>query len=175
MTSFNAHSGPVEFLLSTSSVLPQDFLKRDSATEGVDSNIGGEDKEATNSSQESLQQAEGSSQGEAKAKGVLLQYHLRSTSQLPGKVLTGRPEESNSTQESLEHSLEDGSIYELSDDPDVWVRGPGPSSKESARREKVTSTAVISGGKGFRRLASSSNSHDSSENTLMVWQLPITV
>ncbi|XP_056124140.1 rho guanine nucleotide exchange factor 10-like protein isoform X4 [Rhinichthys klamathensis goyatoka] len=177
MTSLNAHSGPVEFLLATSSVLPQDFLKRDSATEGADSNIGGEDKEATNSSEESLQQADGSSQGEAKAKGVLLQYHLRSTSQLPGKVLTARPEESsNSTQESLEHSLEDGSIYELSDDPDVWVRGPGPSFKESARiREKVTSAAVISGGKGFRRLASSSNSHDSSENTLMVWQLPITV
>ncbi|XP_039507839.1 rho guanine nucleotide exchange factor 10-like protein isoform X5 [Pimephales promelas] len=177
MTSLNAHSGPVEFLLATSSVLPQDFLKRDSSTEGADSNIGGEDKEATNSSQESLQQADGSSQGEAKAKGVLLQYHLRSTSQLPGKVLTGRPEESsNSTQESLEHSLEDGSIYELSDDPDVWVRGPGPSFKESARiREKVTSAAVISGGKGFRRLASPSNSHDSSENTLMVWQLPMTV
>ncbi|XP_077070672.1 rho guanine nucleotide exchange factor 10-like protein isoform X2 [Siphateles boraxobius] len=176
MTSLNAHSGPVEFLLATSSVLPQDFLKRDSATEGADSNIEGEDKEATNSSQESLQQADGSSQGEAKAKGVLLQYHLRSTSQLPGKVLTGRPEESsNSTQETLEHSLEDGSIYELSDDPDVWVRGPGPSSKESTRREKVTSAAVISAGKGFRRLASSSNSHDSSENTLMVWQLPITV
>ncbi|XP_067302428.1 rho guanine nucleotide exchange factor 10-like protein isoform X5 [Pseudorasbora parva] len=176
MTSLNAHSGPVEFMLATSSVLSQDFLKRDSATEGADSNSGAEDKEGTNSSQESLQQADGSSQGETKAKGVLLQYHLRSTSQLPGKLLTARPEESSdSTQESPEHTLEDGSIYELSDDPDVWVRGPGPSSKESARREKVTSTAVISGGKGFRRLASPSNSHDSSENTLMVWQLPITV
>ncbi|XP_048033671.1 rho guanine nucleotide exchange factor 10-like protein isoform X3 [Megalobrama amblycephala] len=176
MTSLNAHNGPVEFLLASSSILSQDFLKRDSAMEGVDSNNAGEDKEATNSSQESLQQADGSPQGETKAKGVLLQYHLRSTSQLPGKLLTALPEESsNSTQESLEHTLEDGSIYELSDDPEVWVRGPGPSSKESARREKVTSAAVISGGKGFRRLANSSNSHDSSENTLMVWQLPITV
>ncbi|XP_067227261.1 rho guanine nucleotide exchange factor 10-like protein isoform X4 [Chanodichthys erythropterus] len=175
MTSLNAHNGPVEFLLASSSILSQDFLKRDSATEGVDSN-GGEDKEVTNSSQESLQQADGSPQGETKAKGVLLQYHLRSTSQLPGKLLTALPEESsNSTQESLEHTLEDGSIYELSDDPEVWVRGPVPSSKESARREKVTSAAVISGGKGFRRLANSSNSNDSSENTLMVWQLPITV
>lgn len=174
MTSLNAHNGPVEFLLASSSILSQDFLKRDS--EGVDSNYGGEDKEVTNSSQESLQQVDGSPQGETKAKGVLLQYHLRSTSQLPGKLLTALPEESsNSIQESLEHTLEDGSIYELSDDPEVWVRGPGPSSKESARREKVTSAAVISGGKGFRRLANSSNSHDSSENTLMVWQLPITV
>ncbi|XP_052396677.1 rho guanine nucleotide exchange factor 10-like protein isoform X4 [Carassius gibelio] len=174
MTSLNAHNGPVEFLVATSSILSQDFLKRDSPMEGVDSS--GEDKKVTNSSQESLQQDDGSPQAEAKAKGVLLQYQLRSTSQLPGKLLTARPEEStDSTQDSLVHTLEDGSIYELSDDPEVWVRGPGPSLKEAARREKVTSAAVISGGKGFRRLAKSSNSPDSSENTLMVWQLPITV
>uniref|UniRef100_A0A672LVF9 Rho guanine nucleotide exchange factor 10 like n=2 Tax=Sinocyclocheilus grahami TaxID=75366 RepID=A0A672LVF9_SINGR len=174
MTSLNAHNGPVEFLVATASILSQDFLKRDSTTEGVDSSGGSEDKKVTNSSLESLQQADGSPQ--AKAKGVLLQYHLRSTSQLPGKLLTARPEESSdSTQDSLEHTLEDGSIYELSDDPEVWVRGPGPSSKEASRREKVTSAAIISGGKGFRRLAKSSNSPDSSENTLMVWQLPITV
>ncbi|KAK2885639.1 hypothetical protein Q8A67_016476 [Cirrhinus molitorella] len=176
MTSLNAHSGPVEFLVATSSVLSHDFLKRDSAMEGADSSSGGEDKEVTNSSQESLQQADGSPRVEAKAKGVLLQYHLRSTSQLPGKLLTAHPEESSdSTQGSLAHTLEDGSIYELSDDPEVWVKGPGPSSKEAARREKVTSSAVISGGKGFRQLTNSSNSSDSSENTLMVWQLPITV
>uniref|UniRef100_A0A8C2GSJ4 Rho guanine nucleotide exchange factor (GEF) 10-like b n=1 Tax=Cyprinus carpio TaxID=7962 RepID=A0A8C2GSJ4_CYPCA len=176
MTSLNAHNGPVEFLVATSSILSQDFLKRDSPTEGVDSSGGGEDKKVTNSSQESLQQADGSPQAEDKTKGVLLQYQLRSTSQLPGKLLTARLEESSgSTQDSLEHTLEDGSIYELSDDPEVWVRGPGQSSKEETRREKVTSAAVISGGKGFRRLAKSSNSHDSSENMLMVWQLPITV
>uniref|UniRef100_A0A673LPX6 Rho guanine nucleotide exchange factor 10-like protein n=1 Tax=Sinocyclocheilus rhinocerous TaxID=307959 RepID=A0A673LPX6_9TELE len=176
MTSLNAHNGPVEFLIATSSILSQDFLKRDSAVEGGDSSSGAEDKEATDSSQESLQQVDGSPQVEAKSKGVLLQYHLRSTSQLPGKLLTARPEESSvSTQDSLAHTLEDGSIYELSDDPEVWVKGPGPSSKEAARREKVTSAAVISGGKGFRRLANSSSSSDSSENMLMVWQLPITV
>ncbi|XP_051947211.1 rho guanine nucleotide exchange factor 10-like protein isoform X2 [Xyrauchen texanus] len=177
MTSLNAHSGPVEFLVATSSILSQAILKRDSAVEGVDSNTGEEDKEVTNSSQESLQQADGASHGEAKSKGVLLQYHLRSTSQLPGKLLTARPEEahSDSTRDSLEHSLEDGSIYELSDDPEIWVRGPGPSSKEAARREKVTSAAVISGGKGFRRLTNSSISTESNENALVVWQLPITV
>uniref|UniRef100_A0A8C2KDT7 Rho guanine nucleotide exchange factor (GEF) 10-like b n=1 Tax=Cyprinus carpio TaxID=7962 RepID=A0A8C2KDT7_CYPCA len=132
MTSLNGHNGPVEFLVATSSILSQDFLKRDTPMEGGDSRSGTEDKE----------------------------YHLQT---------------SDSTQDSLEHTLEDGSIYELSDDPEVWVKGPGPSSKEAARREKVTSAAVISGGKGFRRLANSSNSSDSSENMLMVWQLPITV
>ncbi|KAL7864816.1 hypothetical protein AOLI_G00162360 [Acnodon oligacanthus] len=179
MTSLNAHNGPVDFLVATCSTLSPDLLKRDSLVDGMDSGSGGEDKERSHSSQESLkeQQEEGSPQREAKPKGVLLQYRLRSTSQLPGKLLTARPEEaSDSSQESLEHTLEDGSIYELSDDPEVWVRGPGPSTKEGTRRERVVSAAVISGGRGFRRLTvAGSASSGASENTLMVWQLPLTV
>ncbi|XP_053096836.1 rho guanine nucleotide exchange factor 10-like protein isoform X4 [Pangasianodon hypophthalmus] len=180
MTSLNAHSGPVDILVATSSTLSPDLLKRDSLADGTDSGSGGED--LSHSSQESLQQQqiEGLSQKEAKPKGVLLQYHLRSTSQLPGKLLTAQPEEvSNSSQESLEHTTEDGSIYELSDDPEVWVRGPGPSTKDGTRRERVMSFAVISGGRGFRRLnaagSSSSTSSGANETTLMVWQLPLTV
>ncbi|XP_053337814.1 rho guanine nucleotide exchange factor 10-like protein isoform X3 [Clarias gariepinus] len=180
MTSFNAHSGPVDILVATSSILSPELLKRNSLADGTDSGSGGE--ELSHSSQESLQQQhlEGLSQKEAKSKGVLLQYHLRSTSQLPGKLLTAHPEEvSNSSQESLEHTTEDGSIYELSDDPEVWVRGPGPSTKDGTRRERVMSFAVISGGRGFRRLSaagsSSSTSSGGNETTLMVWQLPLTV
>lgn len=183
MTSLNAHDGPVDFLVATYSTLSPDLLKRDSLVEGMDSGIGGEDKERSHSSQESLkeqQQEDCSAQREAKPKGVLLQYRLRSTSQLPGKVLTARPDEAtDSSQESLEHTLEDGSVYELSDDPEVWVRGPGPSTKEGPRRERVMSAAVMSGGRGFRRLtvagSSTSASSSSNENTLMVWQLPLTV
>lgn len=182
MTSLNAHSGSVDILIATSSILSPDLLKRDSLADGTDSGSGGED--LSHSSQESLQQqVEGLTHKESKSKGVLLQYHLRSTSQLPGKLLTAQPEAvSNSSQESLEHTTEDGSIYELSDDPEVWVKGPGPSTKDGARRERVMSFAVISGGRGFRRLhaaGSSSSSHSSSsganETTLMVWQLPLTV
>ncbi|XP_060794230.1 rho guanine nucleotide exchange factor 10-like protein isoform X2 [Neoarius graeffei] len=180
MTSLNAHSGPVDILVATSNTLSPDLLKRNSLTDGADSGSGGED--LSHSSQESLQQQqiEGLSQKEAKPKGVLLQYHLRSTSQLPGKLLTAQPEEvSNSSQESLEHTTEDGSIYELSDDPEVWVRGPGPSTKDGTRRERVMSFAVISGGRGFRRLnaagSSSSTSSGANETALMVWQLPLTV
>ncbi|KAF4078135.1 hypothetical protein AMELA_G00195830 [Ameiurus melas] len=180
MTSLNAHRGPVDILVATSSTLSPDLLKRDSLADGTDSGSGGED--LSHSSQESLQQqqVEGLSQKEAKPRGVLLQYHLRSTSQLPGKLLTAQPEQvSNSSQESLEHTMEDGSIYELSDDPDVWVRGPGPSTKDGTRKERVMSFAVISGGRGFRRLnaagSSSSTSSGANETTLMVWQLPLTV
>ncbi|XP_030625200.1 rho guanine nucleotide exchange factor 10-like protein [Chanos chanos] len=176
MTSLNAHCGPVDFLVATSSTLSPDMLKRDSTLDSADSASGGE--ELTDLSQESIQQPESSPQREAKPKGVLLQYRLRSTSQLPGKLLTAQPEEaSNSSQESLEHSPEDGSIYELSDDPEVWVRAI-PCAKEGIRKERVTSAAVISGGRGFRRLTVAGSSASSSalnETTLMVWQLPLTV
>ncbi|XP_076848042.1 rho guanine nucleotide exchange factor 10-like protein isoform X2 [Brachyhypopomus gauderio] len=181
MTSLNAHNGPVDFLVATTSTLSPDLLKRDSLVGAIDTGNGGEDRERSHSSQESLQQqqTDGSPQRDTKHKGVLLQYRLRSVSQLPGKLLTAQPQEaSSSSQESLEHSLEDGSIYELSDDPEVWVRGPGPAAKEGTRKERVISAAVISGGRGFRRVTvagSTSSSSGANESMLMVWQLPLTV
>ncbi|XP_038864398.1 rho guanine nucleotide exchange factor 10-like protein [Salvelinus namaycush] len=178
MTSLNAHCGPVDFLVATSSTLSAELLKRDSVGDGPDSACGGEDR-SDSSSQESLQQA-GCSQGEGRGKGrgVLLQYRLRSTSGLPGRALTARGDEaSDSSLESLEQRLEDGSIYELSDDPEMWVRGR-PCERDRGRRDRVTSAAVISGGRGFQRLREGTAERtgvESSETTLMVWQLPLTV
>lgn len=175
MMSFNAHCGPVDFLVALSSTLSPDLLKRDSVIEGHDSGCGVEDR-SDSSSQESLQQPSVSTQvdGKGKGRGVLLQYRLRSTSGLPGRPLTARGDEaSDSSLESLEHSMEDGSIYELSDDPDMWVRGR-PCEREGVRRDRVTSVAVISGGKGFRRLREGSVTA-TMESTLMIWQLPLTV
>ncbi|XP_056129365.1 rho guanine nucleotide exchange factor 10-like protein [Lampris incognitus] len=180
MTSLNAHCGSVDFLVATSSTLSPELLKRDSVGDGRDSACGGEDRSDT-SSQESLQQSH-SFQGDARGKGrgVLLQYRLRSTSGLPGRPLTALGDEaSDSSLESLEHSVEDGSIYELSDDPEMWVRGR-TSERDGGRRDRVTSAAVVSGGKGFRRLREGGSSGtrtggDCLENTLMVWQLPLTV
>ncbi|XP_054473058.1 rho guanine nucleotide exchange factor 10-like protein isoform X2 [Anoplopoma fimbria] len=178
MVSLNAHCGPVDFLVATTSTLSPQLLKRDSVVDGPDSAFGGEDRSDT-SSQESLQQ---SYQGEGRGKGrsVLLQYKLRSTSGLPGRPLTALGDEaSDSSLESLEHSVEDGSIYELSDDPEMWVRGR-PCERDGGRRDRVISAAVISGGKGFRRLkegaaAAARTSGEGLENILMVWQLPLTV
>uniref|UniRef100_H2SYG1 Rho guanine nucleotide exchange factor 10 like n=1 Tax=Takifugu rubripes TaxID=31033 RepID=H2SYG1_TAKRU len=171
MISLNAHCGPVDFLLATTSTLSPDLLKRDSVGDGPDSACGGEDR-SDNSSQESLQQS---------GRGVLLQYRLRSTSGLPGRLLTALGDEaSDSSLESLEHSVEDGSIYELSDDPDIWVKGR-PCERDGGRRDRVISAAVISGGKGFRRLkrgattVGTRTSGETLDNTMMVWQLPLTV
>ncbi|XP_026162721.1 rho guanine nucleotide exchange factor 10-like protein isoform X2 [Mastacembelus armatus] len=180
MFSLNAHCGPVDFLVATTSTLSPELLKRDSVGDGPDSACGGEDRSDT-SSQESLQQYS-SSQGEGmgKERGVLLQYKLRSTSGLPGRPLTALGDEaSDSSLESLEHSVEDGSIYELSDDPEMWVKGR-PCKRDGGRRDRVISAAIISGGKGFRRLkegtaAGTRMSGEGLENILMVWQLPLTV
>ncbi|XP_029287640.1 rho guanine nucleotide exchange factor 10-like protein isoform X2 [Cottoperca gobio] len=179
MVSLNAHYGPVEFLVATTSTLSPELLKRDSVVDGQDSAFGGEDRSDT-SSQESLQQSY-QGEGRGKGRGVLLQYKLRSTSGLPGRPLTALADEaSDSSLESLEHSVEDGSIYELSDDPEMWVRGR-PCERDGGRRDRVISAAVISGGKGFRRAkegaaaAGTRTSWEGLENNLMVWQLPLTV
>ncbi|KAK7913430.1 hypothetical protein WMY93_013641 [Mugilogobius chulae] len=178
MISLNAHCGPVDFIVAASSSLSPELLKRDSWCDGPDSACGGEERSDT-SSQESLQQAS-SNQGDSKSRGhgVLLQYRLRSTSGLPGRPLTAQGDEvSNSSMESLEHSVEDGSIYELSDDPEMWVRGR-PCERDKGRRDRVSSVAVLSGGRGFRRLKERGTNRtgaESSENVLMVWQLPLTV
>ncbi|XP_053530160.1 rho guanine nucleotide exchange factor 10-like protein isoform X3 [Ictalurus punctatus] len=178
MTSLNAHCGPVDFLVAISSTLSPDLLKRDSVVEAPDSACGWEER-TDSSSQESLQQSNSSSFGESKGnrRSVLLQYRIRSTMGLPGRPLTARCDESSdSSLESLEHSLEDGSIYELSDDPDMWVRGR-PCEKDGHRRDRVMSAAIISGGKGFRRLreGASEGTAELTECSLMVWQLPLTV
>lgn len=178
MTSLNAHCGPVDFLVAISSTLSPDLLKRDSVVEASDSACGGEER-TDSSSQESLQQCSSSSTGEGKVnpRSVLLQYRIRSTMGLPGRPLTARCDESSgSSLESLEHSLEDGSIYELSDDPDMWVRGR-PCERDGHRRDRVMSAATVSGGKGFRRLkeGASEGAAELTECSLMVWQLPLTV
>uniref|UniRef100_A0A3Q2NTV0 Rho guanine nucleotide exchange factor 10 like n=1 Tax=Fundulus heteroclitus TaxID=8078 RepID=A0A3Q2NTV0_FUNHE len=180
MISLNAHCGPVDFLVATTSTLSPDLLKRDSVADGPDSACGGEDR-SDSSSQESLQPSSCyKTEEKGKGRGILLQYRLRSTSGLPGRPLTAQGDvASDSSLESLEHSLEDGSIYEFSDDPETWVRGR-PCERDNVRRDRVISAAVISGGKGFRRLkegaaAGSRPSGDSIENILMVWQLPLTV
>ncbi|CAL8336717.1 unnamed protein product [Lota lota] len=185
MVSLNAHCGPVDFLMATSSTLSPELLKRDSMPEGPDSAFGGDERSDSASSQESLQHPGGSSfqgggggGGEArgKARGVLLQYRLRSTSGLPGRPLTALGDgASGSSLESLEHSVEDGSIYEPTDDPEMWVRGRN-CAREGGRRDRVTSAAVVSGGRGFRRLREGgAHGGEVAENTLMVWQLPLTV
>ncbi|XP_062422147.1 rho guanine nucleotide exchange factor 10-like protein isoform X2 [Pungitius pungitius] len=186
MTSLNAHCGPVDFLVSSSSTLDS-FLN--SNEEGANreaeaGQVGGAgDEESNKCEQRSLQlDSEASPPSEEKPKRLLLQYRLHSTCQLPGKLLSAQPEQGThrAPTGSLEHSPEDGSIYEVSEDPNVWVRGrPVELCNEGeVRRKKVTSTAIFSGGRRHRRIGQMSSPGTcsaSTENTLLVWQLPLTL
>lgn len=181
-TSMNAHCGPVDFLMSVSGTLALNLLKEDSTLNGCsdtkcDVDVGESHKKLKQGSQDS----EGCAPAQEKPVH-LLQYRLCSTHHLPGKLLTAQPEHDSPNPAppagSLEHSPEDGSIYEVSEDPDVWVRGHAANCGKDceARRNKVISTAVFSGGRGHRRAGESApeSEHNSGDNTLLVWQLPLT-
>ncbi|XP_014195960.1 rho guanine nucleotide exchange factor 10-like protein isoform X1 [Haplochromis burtoni] len=190
MTSLNAHCGAVDFLVSASSTLASDLLRRDSIFNiskesangeggGGGGNVEGERGEQKLENSHYRENLETSPWKQDKPKHLLLQYHLHSTSQLPGKLLTAQPEQAN-PRASPDLQMEDGSIYEVNEDPDVWLRGrPLELGKEGeTKRNKVTSTAIFSGGRGYRRIglsASEETCSDSSENTLLVWQLPLTL
>ncbi|KAM8753703.1 rho guanine nucleotide exchange factor 10-like protein isoform 2-T2 [Acanthopagrus schlegelii] len=181
--SLNAHCGPVDFLMAVSSTMVSDLLRRNSVLNGSEEGNVGRDEGGQRLEQSSYpQDSRAPPPTEENPKGLLLQYRLHSTCQLPGKVLTAQPEKGSprAPHDSLEHSPEHSSIYEVNEDPDVWVRGwPREQVKEmETRRSKVTSTAIFSGGRGYRRiaqLASVDPCSDSTENTLLVWQLPLTL
>ncbi|XP_061578352.1 rho guanine nucleotide exchange factor 10-like protein [Cololabis saira] len=164
MTSLNAHCGPVDLLVSACSSLPSDFPRCD-----------GEEAEDQGGEEARPDQPEARPPRQDRAR--LLRYRLSSTHELPGKVLTAKPEQDGDPADSPEHRPEDGSIYELSEDPDVWVRGRdsawGGKGRE-ARRGRLTSTAVFSAGSGCRRVDQPDGA-DATNNMLMVWQLALTV
>lgn len=175
MTSLNAHYGPVDFLVAASNTLTSDLLRQDCTNMKDDHNQKDEGRKV----EPSHHGQEAPPPRTEKPGGFLLQYRLRSTCQLPGKLLSSQPEAGGPAlpPEPPEHSPEDGSIYAVSEDPDVWVRGPTAEwgGEGEARRSRVTSAAVFSGGRGHRRLGgSSAGDSEKMENILLVWQLPLT-
>ncbi|XP_064423905.1 rho guanine nucleotide exchange factor 10-like protein [Latimeria chalumnae] len=171
MTSLNTHCGPVEFLVATTSSLTPELIKSDS--EESFEVIGNENIKTDLSSQESL--LETHTPKETRNKGILLRYKLRSTSHLPGQILSAQSQpEPEGTQ--LEHCVEDGSIYEIEDEPDIWVRSRN-CSRESSKKERITSAAIISGARGYRNFNGNlkQTACNESDSTLLVWQVPLTL
>lgn len=171
MVSLNGHCGPVEFLAVALSTLAPDVLKSDreeeSATEPPSLD---DEKQEGRSSELAAQQSPPTR--EMRKKGLLLQYRLRSTSHLPGQLLSVKePPSTGGT--ALEHTEEDGSIYEMADDPDVWVRSR-PCARDTHRKE-ISSLAVISGGRGYRNFNPNGKLPAGSEtdSTLLMWQVPL--
>ncbi|KAM7139022.1 rho guanine nucleotide exchange factor 10-like protein isoform 2-T2 [Macrochelys suwanniensis] len=166
MVSLNGHCGPVEFLAVAVSTLAPDVLKSDKEEEG-----GPEEKPDGPSPEPSAPDKPPAR--EMRKKGILLQYRLHSTSHLPGQLLSVKEAPPAPSGTALEHSEEDGSIYEMADDPDVWVRSR-PCARDAHRKE-ISSVAIVSGGRGYRHFNPSSKQPACSEadSTLLIWQVPL--
>ncbi|NWW17121.1 ARGAL protein, partial [Falcunculus frontatus] len=155
MVSLNGHAGPVQFLALALSTLAPDALRAEQD----------EDEEGE---EEKSPDPEGLPPREMRKKGILLQYRLRSTSHLPGQLLSVR----EAPPGTPGHAEEDGSIYELADDPNVWVRSR-PCSQDSPRKE-ISSVAIVSGGRGYRDFrAESARRSGAADSSLLIWQLPL--
>uniref|UniRef100_A0A8C6JME0 Rho guanine nucleotide exchange factor 10-like protein n=1 Tax=Melopsittacus undulatus TaxID=13146 RepID=A0A8C6JME0_MELUD len=156
MVSLNGHGGPVEFLAVALSTLAPDVLK-------------GDQEEEEEGEEEKPPELDGPPPREMRKKGILLQYRLRSTSHLPGQLLSVREAPVGGTPA---HTEEDGSIYEMADDPDVWVRSR-PCARDTPRKE-ISSVAIISGGRGYRNFNAESPLRGSdADSTLLIWQVPL--
>ncbi|XP_048680657.2 rho guanine nucleotide exchange factor 10-like protein isoform X4 [Caretta caretta] len=166
MVSLNGHCGPVEFLAVAISTLAPDVLKNEKEEEG------GQEEKPDGPSPE-LSALDKPPAGEMRKKGILLKYRLHSTSHLPGQLLSVKDAPLAPGGSTLEHSEEDGSIYEMADDPDIWVRSR-PCTRDTHRKE-ISSVAIISGGRGYRNFNPSSKLPACSEtdSTLLIWQVPL--
>uniref|UniRef100_A0A4X2KRR7 DH domain-containing protein n=1 Tax=Vombatus ursinus TaxID=29139 RepID=A0A4X2KRR7_VOMUR len=167
MVSLNGHCGPVDFLAVATSTLAPDILRSDQDE--------AEEEKGEGPSHEPPPAPDSHLAHElVHKKGILLQYRLRSTAHLPGPLLSMHdPPDPDGT--ALAHSEEDGSIYEMADDPDVWVRSR-PCARDAHRKE-ISSVAIISGGQGYRNFGGGGRPALGSEtdSTLLIWQVPLMI
>ncbi|XP_045854583.1 rho guanine nucleotide exchange factor 10-like protein isoform X4 [Meles meles] len=177
MVSLNGHCGPVAFLAVATSILAPDILRSDQ--EEADGPQAEEDKLDGPVPEPTPTPASHVGRELTRKKGVLLQYRLRSTAHLPGPLLSVR-EPAPADASALEHSEEDGSIYEMADDPDVWVRSR-PCARDAHRKE-ICSVAIISGGQGYRNFGSAPPGGSGrpapcgeTDSALLIWQVPLTL
>ncbi|XP_053431167.1 rho guanine nucleotide exchange factor 10-like protein isoform X2 [Nycticebus coucang] len=174
MVSLNGHCGPVSFLAVATSILAPDILRSDQ--EEAEGSRAEEDKQDGQTHEPAPAPDSHIGRELTRKKGVLLQYRLRSTAHLPGLLLSMR-EPASADGSALEHSEEDGSIYEMADDPDVWVRSR-PCARDAHRKE-ICSVAIISGGQGYRNFGSPAGSSGrpapcgETDSTLLIWQVPL--
>uniref|UniRef100_A0A8C5XTR7 Rho guanine nucleotide exchange factor 10-like protein n=1 Tax=Microcebus murinus TaxID=30608 RepID=A0A8C5XTR7_MICMU len=175
MVSLNGHCGPVAFLAVATSILAPDILRSDQ--EEAEGPRAEEDKPDGQAPEPVPAPDSHVGRELTRKKGILLQYRLRSTAHLPGPLLSMR-EPAPADGSALEHSEEDGSIYEMADDPDVWVRSR-PCARDAHRKE-ICSVAIISGGQGYRNFGGLGGSGrpapcGETDSTLLIWQAPLTL
>lgn len=172
MVSLNGHCGPVEFLAVALSTLAPDVLKSDKEEEPAGELLP-TDLEKQEGSVLGSAARESPSTREMRKKGILLQYRVRSTSHLPGQLLSVKEPPSAPGGSVPEHTEEDGSIYEMADDPDIWVRSR--SCSRDSHCKEISSLAIISGGHGYRNFNPNCKlpATNETDSTLLMWQVPL--
>uniref|UniRef100_A0A8D2JHL0 Rho guanine nucleotide exchange factor 10 like n=1 Tax=Varanus komodoensis TaxID=61221 RepID=A0A8D2JHL0_VARKO len=172
MVSLNGHCGPVEFLAVALSTLAPEVLKSDQEEDPLAGPPSAAEEKSGGRPSE-VAAPESPPTREMRKKGLLLQYRLRSTAHLPGQLLSVRETPSAAAGGAPEHTEEDGSIYEMADDPDIWVRSR-PCARDAHRKE-ISSLAIISGGRGYRNFSPSGKPPAGCEadSTLLMWQVPL--
>ncbi|XP_053307873.1 rho guanine nucleotide exchange factor 10-like protein [Spea bombifrons] len=173
MVSLNGHCGPVQFLTVASTTMAPECLRTEQGSEGDTQESDGQVDAKDDTGESLAQEASTDNHAPSRLKGILLQYRLRGTSHLPGHHLSAK-EGSRMDTATPETSEEDGSIYEMADDPDVWFRSR-PYIRDVHRKE-ITSVVVVSGGPGYRLFHPSSNTSQpggDTDSTLLMWQLPL--
>uniref|UniRef100_W5LHK5 Rho guanine nucleotide exchange factor 10 n=1 Tax=Astyanax mexicanus TaxID=7994 RepID=W5LHK5_ASTMX len=166
MVSFHAHYGPVKFLTAALPVcnLPQTTTAPTALSSS--SQCGPPEEERPGSapavsSDRGVWLGDSSSSctpGPCSGSAPVLQDTLSSSC---GSLATSHS--------SLEHGPEDGSIYDLLNDPAQSQKA------KRAQRVDVSSIMVVSGGLGHRRVnrKTKQSRHEESVSTIMVWQIPI--
>nr|DBA15720.1 TPA: hypothetical protein GDO54_003192 [Pyxicephalus adspersus] len=173
MVSLNGHCGPVQLLTVACSTMAPEALRTEqgSSTEDVRESVAVSEPRETANGQ--AQEPSSDNLPPSRRKGILLQYRLKGTSHLPGHHLSTR-EGSKGDISTLDTTEEDGSIYEMTEDPDVWFRSR-PCARDANRKE-ITSVVIVSGGPGYRNFNPSNSSGQTSgdtDSTLLMWQLPL--
>ncbi|MGH0131056.1 UNVERIFIED_CONTAM: hypothetical protein FKN15_030218 [Acipenser sinensis] len=160
MVSYHAHTGPVKFLTMAAAVSSK--KQRCTLVSSAPSQPEGKDGEQRNCSPEGL-----SSLLNTKDKGVWLGDSTKSIAQQ--STLSASSGSLAPSHESLEHGPEDGTIYELLNDPSF------SQSDKRSKKMTVSSVLVVSGGLGHRRVNKKSKQQrqDETVSTIMVWQIPL--
>ncbi|RXM27130.1 Rho guanine nucleotide exchange factor 10 [Acipenser ruthenus] len=160
MVSYHAHTGPVKFLTMAAAVSSK--KQRCTSVSSAPSQPEGKDGEQRNCSPEGL-----SSLLNTKDKGVWLGDSTKSIAQQ--STLSASSGSLALSHVSLEHGPEDGTIYELLNDPSFSL------SDKRSKKMTVSSVLVVSGGLGHRRVNKKSKQQrqDETVSTIMVWQIPL--
>lgn len=169
MVSFHAHYGPVKFLTAAMPVCNLPQASAAPAAPSSHSQCGPPEEERP-----------GSAPAVSSDRGVWLGDSSSSSSPGPGPcsgpgpapVLQDTLSSCGSlatSHSSLEHGPEDGTIYDLLNDPAHSQKA------KRAQRVDVSSIMVVSGGLGHRRVnrKTKQSRHEESVSTVMVWQIPI--